>query len=153
METLERILGEHPFFKGLDPEFVKLACGCAKNIRFEPGEFICREGQPVDEFFLVRHGRVGLQLFAAGRGAMTFRPISDGEIFGLSWIVAPYRWTYDAMAIEPTRAIAMNSACLRGKCENDHHLGYEVMKRFMPVLIDRLHSTRLQLLDVYGAHD
>jgi hypothetical protein len=84
---------------------------------------------------------------------MTFRTISDGEIFGLSWIVAPYRWTYDAMAIEPTRAIAMNSACLRGKCENDHHLGYEVMKRFMPVLIDRLHSTRLQLLDVYGAHD
>ena len=30
METLERVLGEQPFFHGLDAAFIKLACGCAK---------------------------------------------------------------------------------------------------------------------------
>jgi hypothetical protein len=27
-----------------------------------------------------------------------------------------------------------------------------MMKRFMPVLIQRLQATRLQILDVYGSH-
>jgi CRP/FNR family cyclic AMP-dependent transcriptional regulator len=64
--------------------------------------------------------------------------------------VPPYRWTYDARALELVRAIAMDATCLRDKCEADHDLGYELMKRFMPVMVERLHSTRLQMLDVYG---
>jgi hypothetical protein len=49
-----------------------------------------------------------------------------------------------------TRAIGIDAACLRGKCEADHDLGYEMMKRFLPILVQRLHATRLQILDVYG---
>ena len=101
----------------------------------------------------MREGRVALQLFAPGRGAMTFRTVGPGEVFGYSWIAPPYRWTYDGIALERVRALAMDAACLRAKCETDHDLGYEIMKRFMPVLTERLHATRLQLLDVYGAHD
>ena len=56
------------------------------------------------------------------------------------------------MAIDLVRAIAIDAACLRNKCEDDHHLGYEVMKRLASIIVDRLHSTRLQLLDVYGNH-
>jgi CRP/FNR family transcriptional regulator, cyclic AMP receptor protein len=153
METLERILGEHPFFRDLGPDFLELACGCAKNVRFEAGQYICREGEPADQFYLVRHGRVALQVFAPGRGALTFHTASDGEVFGFSWLVPPYRWTYDAKAVEPTRALAMDAACLRAKCESDHHLGYEIMKRFMSVLTQRLYATRMQLLDLYGGHE
>jgi hypothetical protein len=39
---------------------------------------------------------------------------------------------------------------LRKKCEEDHDLGYELMKRFSAVMIQRLQATRLQLLDLYG---
>jgi hypothetical protein len=28
-----------------------------------------------------------------------------------------------------------------------------VMKRVVPILIDRLHNTRMQILDVYGSQD
>lgn len=68
----------------------------------------------------------------------------------MSWLVPPYRWTYDAKALELTRALAIEAKCLRGKCEADHDLGYEMMERFMPVLVERLHAARLQMLDVYG---
>ncbi len=44
----------------------------------------------------------------------------------------------------------MDATCLRDKCEADHSLGYEVMKRFVPVLVNRLQTTRLQALDLYG---
>jgi CRP-like cAMP-binding protein len=152
LENLERILSEHPFFAGLDENFCRLASGCAKNARFEAGQFIFHENDPADQFYLVREGRVALQISAPGRGAATFLTLGPGEVFGINWLVPPFRWTYDAKSLELTRAIAMDATCLRRKCEADHDLGYDLMKRFMAVLIDRLHSTRLQMLDVYGAH-
>jgi CRP-like cAMP-binding protein len=152
MEGLERIVKEHPFFGGMEEEFCKLVCGCAKNVRFEAGRYLFHEGEAAEWFYLLRDGRVALQLTAPGRGAVTFQTVGAGEIVGVSWLIPPYRWTYDAKAIEPTRAIAMDATCLRQKCETDHDLGYEMMKRFMPILVQRLQATRLQILDVYGTH-
>ena len=63
-----------------------------------------------------------------------------GDIVGASWLIPPYRWTIDARATEPSLALGIDAACLRGKCEADHHLGYEMMKRFLPVLVNRLHA-------------
>lgn len=150
VEGLERIIREHPFFAGLEEGFCKLVCGCAKNVRFEAGQFLVREGDPANEFYLLRHGRVALEITAPGRGAVTFQTVGEGEIVGVSWLIPPYRWTYDARALELTRAISMDATCLRRKCEADHDLGYEMMKRFVPVLVQRLQATRLQVLDVYG---
>lgn len=150
MEGIERIVREHPFFARLQDAFLSLVCACAKNVRFEAGQYLFHEGEPADWFYLLRHGRVALQVTVPGRGALSFQTMEEGEIVGLSWLIPPYRWTYDAKAIELTRAIAMDASCLRQKCEADHDLGYEMMKRFMPVLVQRLQATRLQILDVYG---
>ncbi len=151
-ENLERILSEHRFFHGLDKAFLELAAGCAKNVRFEAGQFIFHEGEAADQFYLVREGRVALQVSAPGRGAATFLTIGPGEVFGVNWLLPPFRWVYDAKALEPTRAISMDARCLRGKCESDHNLGYDIMMRLMPILIERLHETRLQFLDLYKSH-
>jgi CRP/FNR family cyclic AMP-dependent transcriptional regulator len=150
MEGLDRIIREHRFFKDLDPKFVALVVGCAKNVRFEAGEYLFREGGAADQFYLLRHGRVALEMHSPGGGAMTFQTLGEGEVVGLSWFLPPYRWAYDARALELVRAIALDAACLRGKLEQDHELGYQVMLRFVPVLIERLQGTRLQMLDVYG---
>jgi CRP/FNR family cyclic AMP-dependent transcriptional regulator len=149
---IERIVREHPFFSGLPEDFLALVCGCAKNVRFEAGQHLFAEGDAADQFYLVRHGRVALQVTAPGRGVVTFQTLGEGDVAGLSWLIPPYRWTCDARALELTRAIAMDAGCLRRKCEADHDLGYEMMKRCVPVLIQRLEATRLQSLDVYGNH-
>jgi CRP-like cAMP-binding protein len=150
MESLARIVRDLPLFAGLNEDFCELITGCVRNIRFAPGEYLFREGQPADEMYLLRAGRVALEVTAPGRGAVTFQTLGEGELVGLSWLVPPWRWTYDARALETVRAIGIDAACLRGKCEADPALGYEMMKRFMPVLVERLHATRLQMLDVYG---
>jgi len=150
MEGLERIVAEHPFFAGLGESFTTLVSGCAKNVRFEAGQYLFHEGDPADEFYLLRHGQVALQLTAPGRGTVTFLTVGPGEPFGVSWLIPPYKWTFDARAPELVRAIAIDATCLRQKCEADHDLGYEVMKRFMTVLVQRLQATQLQILDVYG---
>jgi CRP/FNR family transcriptional regulator, cyclic AMP receptor protein len=64
--------------------------------------------------------------------------------------LSPYQWHFGARALELTRAIAFDGACLRLKAEADHDLGYELLKRFSQTIIERLQATRLQLLDVYG---
>ena len=150
METLEHILKEHPFFSGLAPEHLALVTGCARNHRFDAGEALFREGEPADEFFLIRHGKVAIEIAAPGREPLVFATLVPGEIVGASWLVPPYRWTYDAKAVELTRAIGIDAACLRAKCEADHDLGYDMMKRFLPIFVSRLQTTRLQLMDVYG---
>ena len=150
MEGLERFVMEHPFFAGLEEGFLGLVCGCARNAVFQAGDYLFHEGAPADQFYLLRHGRVGLEITVPGRSAVTFQTLVAGEIVGVSWLFPPYRWTYDARALELTRAIALDAACLRGKCEQDHELGYDLMKRFVPVVVERLHATRMQILDVYG---
>jgi CRP/FNR family transcriptional regulator, cyclic AMP receptor protein len=150
MKGLEQILGEHPFFAGFAPEHGALVAGCARNHRFDAGDYLFREGEPADEFFLIRRGRVALEIVAPGRTPIVFSTLGEGEIVGAAWLVPPYRWTFDARAVEQVRAIGIDAACLRTKCEADHHLGYDMMKRFLPVFVKCLHATQLQILDVYG---
>jgi len=150
MESLERTLAEHPFLHGLARPHLELIVGCASNVRFDPGQFLFHEGEEADRFYIVRHGKVRVELFAPGRGPIAIQTVDDGDILGWSWLLAPYQWHFDAQAVELTRAIALDGECLRTKCEHDHDLGYELLKRFASIMEQRLEATRLQLLDLYG---
>lgn len=153
METLEHILKEHAFFRDLPPEYLKIVVGCASNVKFDAGEFVFREGGDADKFYLIRHGRIALEVFTTNKGAVTLQTLGEGEVVGWSWLIPPYHWHFDARAVEMTRAIALDGKCLRGKCDDDHSLGYELMKRFTHIMEERLQAARLQLLDLYGVHD
>ena len=148
---LERLICEHPLFAGMTPLYCDLIGGCARNVRFDKGEYLFREGAPADEFFLIRHGRVAYEIVAPGRGPLRFLTVNAGEIAGESWLIPPYRWIFDARALELTRALSMDARCLRQKAEDNHDFGYEMMKRFMAMLAQRLHAAQFQMLDVYGA--
>jgi CRP/FNR family transcriptional regulator, cyclic AMP receptor protein len=150
METIETVLRGAPVFEGMPPDELSLVAGCASNVRFDQGAVLFREGDPADTFFLVRHGTVALELFVPARGSAVIETIEAGEVIGWSWLFPPYRWHFDARALTQVRATAFDGACLRGKCEEDSGLGYDLMSRFAQILIERLQWTRLRLLDVYG---
>jgi CRP-like cAMP-binding protein len=150
METLERIIAEQPFFAGLDPAFLQLVTGCASNVRFDAGAYIFREGDEANEFYLIRSGKVALELFAPQHKPLIVETLGVGEILGWSWLLPPFEWKFFARAVEDTRALALDGKCLRGKCEENHDLGYEMLKRFAHIIERRLEATRFQLLDVYS---
>jgi CRP/FNR family cyclic AMP-dependent transcriptional regulator len=150
MEGLERIVLAHPFFAGLEAELGPIVSGCARNHRFQAGQYLGREGDAADEFFLIRHGKVALEILPPGQSPIVFSTEGEGEIVGTSWLVPPYRWRFDARAVEMTRAIGIDARCIRDKCEADPRVGYAVLKRLAPLLERRLDDTRLQILDVYG---
>lgn len=153
METLQGILAEHPFFDGLQADYLALITGCAANARFLPGEFIFKEGTEADHFYIIRHGVVDIEIHAPERGGtVPVQSLHQGEVLGASWLFPPYRWNFDARARTLVRAISLDARCLRGKCEDNPAMGYELMKRFSRVIAERLHATRMQLLDIYGKH-
>jgi CRP-like cAMP-binding protein len=139
--------------QGLDAESLELLAGCASNVAFDEGEVLFREGDEANTFYVIRGGAVALEIFAPARGGMTVETIGPGEVVGWSWLFPPYRWHFDARALSHVRATALDGACLRGKCDDDPALGYELMKRFSQVMIERLQWTQLRLLDVYGRGD
>ena len=152
MQTLEPILSQHPFFQGIDRQYLALLAGCASNVVFHPDEHLMREGEPANHFYIIRQGRVSIEIAAPGQGNIPLQTVGEAEILGWSWIVPPYRWHFDGRAIQLTRAIALDAECLRGKCEADHDLGYDLLKRFAIVMAQRMSATRLQLLDLYGVN-
>jgi CRP-like cAMP-binding protein len=95
---------------------------------------------------------VALETFVPTRGAVTIETLDPGEVVGWSWLFPPHRWHFDARALSLVRATIFDGACLRGKCEADPQLGYDLMSRFAQVVVERLQQTRQRLLDVYG-HD
>jgi len=149
METLEPILAEHPLFSGMEQRHLQILVGCARNARFESADVIFREGEKANEFYLIRTGKVALQLFAERRGPLTVLTLGEGEVLGWSWLSSPYHWKFTACALEPTRTICLDGKCLREKAERDHDFGYELLKRFVHIIEDRVRATSLQLLNVY----
>lgn len=150
MRTIQDEIAVAPVFRGMQPRHLTLIAGCGRNLPAASGAYLLRTGEPADTFFLIRHGMVALELHAPGRGAATVETLGPGDAVGWSWLFPPYRWHLDARTLEPCRLIALDGACLRGKCEEDHELGYELMRRFAAELVERLEATRIQLLDVYG---
>jgi CRP/FNR family cyclic AMP-dependent transcriptional regulator len=153
IQTFEKVLASHPFFEGMAEPHLDTLTGCVENTVFQPGEFIFREGQPADHFFLVREGRVAVEVFVPNRGAVTIETIKGGEVLGWSWLFPPYRARFDARALTVVRALSLDGACLRTKCELDAALGYDLFKRFTRLVVSRLEATREQLLDLYGNPD
>jgi len=147
---LSEILRHHPFVSDLSEHHLHILISCVSNVRFIEGSYIFHEGEEAEKFYLLREGKVALEIHSGEKGAIRVQTIGEGEVLGWSWIVSPYKWHYDACVIDDVRALAFDGKCLRTKCEADHDFGYEMIKRFSQVLEQNLKSARYQVMDVYG---
>jgi len=150
VEGLDKLLAEHPFFQGMDDASRKTLAGCARNERFDAGDYIAHEGKPAERFYFMRAGTVALEFHVPGQDGLVIETLHDGDVFGWSWMVPPYEWAYDIRAVELTRVISLEATCLRKKLKKDDALGFELYSRFVPVMAKRLYSARQQLTDMYG---
>jgi CRP/FNR family cyclic AMP-dependent transcriptional regulator len=150
MQTLEAILGEHYVFKGLDKKYLDIIAKNASQVSFDEGEFIFHENGKADKFFIIQEGIVALEAkLAQDRDPITVQMIGEGDVMGWAWLFPPHMWHFDAKAVAPTRAVAIDGNFMRDKCEEDHDLGYELLKRFAHMIQQRLQAVRLQNPNMY----
>ncbi len=145
--SMASLLVEQGFFASV-PENVAATIGELTSER-KAGidELLFRQGDRADRFYLVKSGLVAVELYAPGRDPIVVEQVYDGDVVGWSWLVAPYRWGFDARAVEPSSLIDIDAAALRERFASDPILGYEVMKRFIPVMARRLSSARERLVE------
>src|SRR5688500_13528036 len=150
MRTVEELLADSPALESLPLEHRATMAGCARLHVFYPGDRLLSEGDPADEFFLIRRGAVAIETEVTGRGTVTLETLGPGEILGWSWLVPPYRSAFGARALDAVHVIALDGACLRAKCERDPALGFDLLKVVATVFVRRLEETRMRLLELYA---
>jgi len=148
--TAPALIAQHPLLKGLPASYLATIAECGADATFPKGAALYREGQEQRCFYLIRDGSVALQTAAPDRDPSTFMTLHSGDFVGVSWLAPPFRCSFDAIATSFVRAAAFDASCLRGKCDADPALGYALMQRFIPALIERMTCARLQALDLYG---
>jgi CRP/FNR family transcriptional regulator, cyclic AMP receptor protein len=151
VRSIADYLGSHPFFAGLNDASIAELAGCALNQHVRAGDYLFREGDAAEHFYVIMRGQIALELFSPNAGALILDTAGDGEVLDWPWLIPPYRWMYDARATQPTSVVCLESACLRGKCDADPQLGYEFVQRVAQVMYDRLLAARVRLLDLYGS--
>lgn len=145
------ILQTIPWFQELEPAiFDKIARIC-EAVSCEAGYYLFREGDKEDYLYIVAEGRVALEIHVPGRGKMRIYTAEAMDIVGWSSITPIVRQrTASARVVLPSRLIRMQASLLYKLCDEDHDLGYVVMRRLSNVVASRLLTTRLQLLDMFS---
>jgi len=149
-EVSTAVLAAHPFLRGMPPEQLEVLAEGARNVRFPARSRVFEDGGHADRFWLIRAGRVSLDLHVPGRGPVVIDTIGMGELLGWSWLFPPYRWAFGAVAATEVEAFEFDAPAVRKCCEADRELGYALNQRITRVLAKRLQATRVRLVTQAG---
>jgi CRP-like cAMP-binding protein len=140
-----------PWFQAMTAEHFNKMVSISKIFKFEPGQSIFHEGDKEDYLYIVLEGRVAIEISIPGRGRIRILTADAMEVVGWSSVTPVVRQrTAGARAVLPSRILAIDASDLRRLCDEDHSLGYYVMRRLANVVAGRLLTTRLQLLDMFA---
>lgn len=143
--SLFTLVARQPFFQGLDTHQLELLTESALEMKFEPGQSIFQEGSPANRFYLILEGKVVLESEVQDRGLVAIQTLGPGDDLGWSWLFAPFYLHFSARALEATKTIFFYGTRLREQCEQDHELGYQLMKRIAEVATQCLRATQQRL--------
>lgn len=150
IRTVKDFLAEATFFQDMEERHLELLSGCGKIMHFEAGDFLLKEGSEANSFYLILKGEVVVESYVPAEGPMMVAKVGVGNITGFSWLFPPYRNQFDSRALTKVTVIHLNGKCLRGKAEDNHDLGYMLMKQFAQIMLQRMQDNRRRILDIYS---
>lgn len=142
MSALEK-LAEAELFQGLSDEDCRAMAGLARRRDASAGELLFRLGDPAEEFYVIRHGRVELTfpLVVMGETKDTrFQSLEAGKTLAWSALVPPYRLTMSARASSDTELLAFERARVLRHFGERPGVGHVVMANLSRVVAARLHE-------------
>jgi CRP/FNR family transcriptional regulator, cyclic AMP receptor protein len=144
-------LAGHQFTHGMPADYVAALSGAARHIKVPARYRLFDEGGTADRFWLIQAGQVALDMHVPGRGLVVIEALGMGDVIGWSWLFPPYQWRLGAVAMRPTQAFEVDGPAVREMCAADAGFGYELTRRFLAVVVNRLQATRSRLIDL-SAH-
>ncbi len=149
-DSPEQLMRQIAFLASLsDGDVTKLA-RLASVLQLDARTVLFREGECCEQIFLVSSGSVALEMCLPRRGCTRMVTLGPGEIVGLSTLLGGNAMTAVAIVAEDATLISLPAKELSELCEDDHDIGYALMKAISRALLRRLVATRLQMLDVFN---
>ncbi|MEU2421067.1 cyclic nucleotide-binding domain-containing protein [Streptomyces sp. NPDC007851] len=124
----------------------------AREVSFTSGVRLFEEGGRADRFWIIRTGRVELDMRVPGRRAAVIENVGPNELVGWSWLFGPHLWHLGAGATTPVRAWQFDAEAVRALCREDSVLANAVDQWVGEVLAHRLRAARTRLLDLYAPY-
>jgi CRP/FNR family transcriptional regulator, cyclic AMP receptor protein len=151
LQELSMELGKISWFKELKPELLQKLTAIAHLREIKNGETVFHEGDREDYLYIVIEGRIALDIFIPHRGKIRIYTAEPLDVFGWSSVTPTiHQRTASAVCVLDSKVIGINAEKLRKACDEDHDLGYAVMRRLANIVASRLLVTRLQLLDMFA---
>ena len=149
-QTIEDYLSTHAFFSGMEGSFVKFLSNSATELRIKEGEVLFQQGKRADKFYLLRNGRISVQVPALMGPVLEIQALDKDQILGWSWLIPPYRWNFLARALEDSDLLEFDGSAILARCEEDPNFGYELFKRFASLMSKRLDAARQKMMDQWN---
>ena len=150
MQTIGELLATLPLVSSLsDEDRAKLAAiGRVDDVPI--GTVLFREGDRSDAIWLVAGGRVGLSMRCPGRPETLLLTLGTGELLGWSALTSDAQRVATGRVTERATLIRFERDAVQALCDQDHDIGYALMRLAFAEVAQRLQDTRLQLLDLFG---
>jgi CRP-like cAMP-binding protein len=147
---IEALLADHPDFHAFTATERARLAACAREERYASGTTIFNEDDVADSVFLLLEGDVAVQNALPGRPPVIVETLHAGDMLGWAWLVPPFRRMSDALAQSDVRAVGLDAAGVRALCNAHPDMGYQLYQHWLPHLVERFRSQRLQILDIYA---
>ncbi len=138
------------FLAKFSPRVQEKLMALAEPFQFKAGQDIIGEGDSSLYLYIVKSGRVAVEMDVPSKGRCMIRTGDAGDMFNWSALVEPRLATAAVRAMEDTEAIGIKGGVLMDECRKDHELGFELYRALTDVIASRLIATRLQLVNVFS---
>lgn len=143
-------LATHPFFSGLSDDILKFLCECSETFEIKKGQILFRQDEKADKFYIVRNGRISIEIPAIMGPTLELQSLGNDQVLGWSWLISPYKWSFQAEAEEDTELLMFDGAAILAHCEQDSRFGYELLKKFAALMSIRLDAARKRMMQEWN---
>ncbi len=149
-DAIEHYLSQQALFAGLDEKYIAILSQHARKLRIEKGEMLFRQGEPAEKFYVVCDGRISIQIPSVYGPPLEIQALGNDEVAGWSWLIAPYRWSFQAKAEQDTDLLEFDGPAILARCEAEPRFGFELLKRFAALMSERLEAARLKMMETWN---
>ncbi len=143
-------LRSHTVFSDLEAAHIELLARHAEEQTFAAGKLLFRQEDSAEHFYILIEGLIEVEVPSINGPALVVQTLGSNDVLGWSWLIPPYKWTFEAKAKRDSRVIVFDGKSLLKLCEKNTDFGYALLKRFAGLMSQRLHAARRKMMDSWA---
>ena len=136
-------LKQSDLFTGLGHNFLKQTMAIAEKVSFEKGNYILKEGEPADYFFILIEGQISLLMGDTGK--VVYQSSGLGEVFGFASLIGRDTYFLTVRCDGPSVILRIDRRKMEKILTDDLDNGYLFSKQLSSAIGNRLMTMYAQL--------